>query len=415
MPRRPRSRAIDGPRSRVRRPVLARRGGGGLSLADWAIPGSAVDFDFQNNIYAQNQYPRGPATSQFTLTRTTAGYAQANSGIWSAFSSGQFRQTDRGLLIEEARTNNLLQCRDMTNAAWVKGATVTVAQNQTGIDGTVNSATLVTGGAVTATNTVLQTITLGSAADTYSVWLKRVTGSGTIEISADGSTWTGVTLNTSYQQFQVQQTLANPVCGIRITTNGDQLAADFSQLETGAFATSPVLTTAAAATRNADVITMTTPSLISTVSAGTWFAEWRDIAGATGAYRTIVRATDAVAVSVLYGGSSVSTRADVLFTDGTNLSDMPATTGPAVNGIYRIATAAAAANLAAAYTASLSAGIVTDNITTTGPGTVSTSVTIGSGAGATLSLGGYIRRLAWVPARQSNSTLLAWAQGVVGP
>ncbi len=267
MSRRPASRALRGAAQRGPRGSAASGGSGGIEVAGWAFQGSALDLDLQNNLAAINQYPTGTGTNQLTITRTTSGYAQSQNGIWTSFSSGQFRRTDKGLLIEEARTNNLLWCRDMTNAAWVKGATMTAALTQTGIDGTGNSATLLTGGAVTATNTVLQTITLGSGADTYSVWLKRITGSGTIEISPDGSTWTGVTLTTSYQQFQVQQTLANPVCGIRITTNGDQVAADFSQLETGAFATSPILTTTVAVTRNADLIAVTNAALTPAVGA----------------------------------------------------------------------------------------------------------------------------------------------------
>lgn len=265
--RRPRRRPVVG-----RRAILKTGGGGGPSIADWALQGSALDYDFINNLFAVNRYPAGLATAQLSVSNN-GGYVQSvATGLWTSVGSNTARRSDKGLLCEEARTNSLLQCRDMTNAAWVKGATVTVAQTQTGIDGTGNSATLVTGGAVTATNTVLQTITLGSAADTYSVWLKRVTGSGTIEISADGSGWTSVTLTTSYQQFQVQQTLANPVCGIRITTNGDQLAADFNQLETGAFASSPILTTVAAATRNVDVVQIIgTGSTVTVASTSAFF------------------------------------------------------------------------------------------------------------------------------------------------
>lgn len=314
--RRPRRRPVAG-----RRAILKTGGGGGPSIADWALNGSAIDYDFINNLFAVNRYPAGLATAQLSVSNN-GGYVQSvATGLWTSVGSNTARRSDKGVLCEEARTNSLLQCRDMTNAAWVKGATATVAQTQVGIDGGANSATLVTGGAVTATNTVLQTITLGSAADTYSVWLKRVTGSGTIEISADGSTWTGVTLTTSYQQFQVQQTLANPVCGIRITTNGDQLAADFSQLETGAFATSPILTTVAAATRNVDLVQVTgTGATLIPLSASAFFQTFGN------------EGISALAIILSVGADNLSATIStaVRAADGTNT--ISATLGSGSNG-----------------------------------------------------------------------------------
>lgn len=219
-----------------------------------AFPGSAENLNFQTNtaqLYCQNA---GQATGQLSITRATVGMAQYQSGCLQSFASGAFRDTDRGLLIEEARTNSGLWSNDMTNAAWVK-VNMTTALNATGADcaATANAATTLT--ATAANATILQTVVDISEADTYSVWLKRASGTGTVNISLDGIAWTAVTLTTSFQEFQKTSTLLNPNFGIQIATNGDSVIAEFNQLELNkSFATSPILTTTVAATRNADVV-----------------------------------------------------------------------------------------------------------------------------------------------------------------
>lgn len=223
-----------------------------LLAQPWWFRGSALDLDFQNNRAAINGQPAGLATDQCSITRTTAGYALNPSGVLVPFTSGQFRRTGSGLLVEEARTNSALWSRDMTNAAWVK-VNMTAALTATGIDGTANSATTLTATAGNAT--ALQAIVSISQADTYSVWIKRVSGSGVVNISLNGAAWTPVTLTTTWTQFQITSTLLNPNLGIQIVTSGDVIAADFNQAELGqSFATSPILTTTVAVTRNADVV-----------------------------------------------------------------------------------------------------------------------------------------------------------------
>lgn len=415
MPLRPLSRRADrGGQRSGRRAFAQTSGGGGAGLADWSFPGSAVDFDFQNDLFAQNQFPRGTATSQLTLSRTTVGYAQTNSGLWTSFSSGQLRQTDKGLLVEPAISNNLLWCRDLTNAAWVKGATATVALNQVGIDGSANSATLITGGAVTATNIVTQAVTLVSAADTYGVWLKRVTGSGTIEITMDNVSWTAVVPTATWQLFQIQQTLANPTAGIRITTNGDQIAADFSQLENSVAATSPILTTTVAVTRNADQVTLTSPGVITTAAGGTWFVEWRDNFGAASVVRELVRplgGSNGAHIRANNGSGFAATN----FTDGTNASVLTSSGGsPAINGVYRLAATSVAGDNATAFSAALNAVTITDSAATA-VGGPATAVGIGNTQAGAVQGYVYLRRVAWFPGRLSNAQLVAWAQGTVGP
>jgi hypothetical protein len=162
--------------------------------------------------------------------------------------------TSNGLLIEEARTNRLLWNRDATDAAWVK-TDVTAAKDQTGIDGVANAASSLTASA--DNGACIQTITLASGSRTGSVFLKRITGTGNVQVSLDGSTWSTVDLSdTEWRRIALSGTVTNPTVGIRLAISGDAVAMDYGQVEDGAFATSPILTTTASVTRSADAATM---------------------------------------------------------------------------------------------------------------------------------------------------------------
>jgi len=162
--------------------------------------------------------------------------------------------TSNGLLIEESRTNRILWNRDATQANWVS-TNITAAKDQTGIDGVANAASSLT--ATSADGTCIQTITLASGSRTGSVYLKRLTGTGTVQVSLNGSTWSTVDLSdTEWRRVVLSGTVTNPTVGIKIATSGDAVAMDYAQVEDGAFATTPILTTTATVTRSADVASM---------------------------------------------------------------------------------------------------------------------------------------------------------------
>lgn len=161
----------------------------------------------------------------------------------------------KGYLNEGTRTNNLLWCRDLTNAAWVK-TNMTTALTSTGIDGQASASTLLTATAGNAT--CLQTFTMASAARTFSAYVKRITGTGTINITRDnGTSWTDITslISTAgYTRVIIPGTsVTNPTCGFRIVTSGDAIDVDYCQDEIGEFPSNPILTTTVAVTRNSDI------------------------------------------------------------------------------------------------------------------------------------------------------------------
>lgn len=162
-----------------------------------------------------------------------------------------------GILIEQGEANSALHSRDFTNAVWTK-SNVTAAKDVIGLDYELNSASTLV--ATAADGTVFQTVTLGSAERTSSFWIKRISGSGTIEISDNnGTNYTDVTSSINSNEFtpvSVTRTQANPVFGIRLGTSGDKIAVDAGQVETSRSRTSPIITTSGAVTRNSDVVTI---------------------------------------------------------------------------------------------------------------------------------------------------------------
>lgn len=156
-----------------------------------------------------------------------------------------------GYLPEYARTNVALHNRDLTDAAWT-ATNITAAKDQTGIDGVANSASSITASA--ANGTILQAITLASSARFQTAYVKRLVGSGTIEMTMDnGSTWTAITVTSAWTRVSIPtQTLVNPTVGFRVQTSGDSIAVDVVQNENGTRPSSVILTAAASVTRASD-------------------------------------------------------------------------------------------------------------------------------------------------------------------
>lgn len=127
-----------------------------------------------------------------------------------------------GLLVEIAHTNICLHSGDISNAAWVASNVTKGTTSVTDPTGSANTNVRLTASA--GNGTLLQTIT--SAVDDYSyaVYMKRVTGTGNIDLTCDnGGTWTTKTLTSSWTRFDVTANTTNPVVGVRIVTSGDEI------------------------------------------------------------------------------------------------------------------------------------------------------------------------------------------------
>lgn len=159
-----------------------------------------------------------------------------------------------GIRLTGTGTEGCLWNRDLTNAVWTK-TNATAAKTQTGIDGVANSATLLT--ATAANATIAQTTAFGSNSYMTGAWVKRITGTGTIQISIDGgSTRTTIVPTGSWVFYPISapQTLASPHPWIGITTSADAVAVDFVSLRaTSTPIADPIATTTATVGQAGDI------------------------------------------------------------------------------------------------------------------------------------------------------------------
>ena len=231
----------------------------------WVRNGARYDIDFANRRYwggyIDERLFGGNTGSLMSPSGGIAGntYYPTRSGVLFKCTNTVNPITDFGLWEFRVSTNYCIQNRDLTNAAWTK-TNATTAKTSVGAEGASNSATRLT---ATASNaTVLQSITLASKALVASAWIKRITGTGTLEMTYDNVTWTDITAqltSSGYNWVQIApQTLANPVFGLRVGTSGDAFDVDFMQCEDssstlGTKATIPIETTTVAVSRSNQV------------------------------------------------------------------------------------------------------------------------------------------------------------------
>lgn len=221
----------------------------------WSFPGATVDVDFKNRrVFGTTvglmQTFSGTTPYQGSMLNSDSAfqavYLPNSLGVLVLQPSAGLRiTTGMGVWAHAVGTQSCLWNRDLTNAVWV-AVNSTAVKNQIGADGVANVASSITATAILGT--ILQTITATSSIRSFEVYIKRLVGSGTLEMTMDGVTWTAVVPTTSYARYNIpNQTLANPVVGFRIGTNGDSFAIDFCHCNNSANGNPAVVSNTSAA------------------------------------------------------------------------------------------------------------------------------------------------------------------------
>ena len=222
-----------------------------------------------------------------TATRVnSSGYIEAVNANLPRFDYNQTTLAPKGLLIEEARTNIVLQSSDASQIPWTPAfggvGTLAVVTPNAGVspDGTSNAVRVqfdCTNASSSSNRSRIQQIVTLINGTTYSkgVWVKAYDASNvgkTIRFLVEGVSGTLVYTLTD------QWVRISPASGAATGTSGNFMletrgtftgqTADIlmwnATLEAGAFLTSDIITSATSLTRNADAVSMT----------GTNFSDW---------------------------------------------------------------------------------------------------------------------------------------------
>jgi hypothetical protein len=347
----------------------------------------------------------------------------------------------RGLLIEEARTNLLERSEEFDNAYWTKN-NCTISSNATAaptggqtadtlFDTSGSAARSLQKGSVTVTTSTAYTITAfakdagrryfhirsndnttnDNGADVvFDLQNGLVSGSATArgtwsaasaDIASVGSGWYRCRLTTTvattllFVKFQTSETGSRGADGNAGAYTGDITNGIHiwgAQLEAGAFPTSYIPTTTAAATRAADSAVVTPISSFYNQAEGTFTANWTVVAAQNNQTvfgADLLPATNNRITFLNEGGSANA------FIEAIRIS------GPVGNFNTR-------SKIALAFARSAGAAMAVDGtIYTSSVNQASTiaDFTIGNISGGTRPLNGHIRKIAYWPRRLSNTLL----------
>ena len=289
---------------------------GGSNPFTWAnaITPAYAAFDFQNDraIWDSARVANLAAVPNWTFTRASTGYALDLAGNLVSFASGALRRTDRGVLIEGARTNLCLQSQTFDNASWAKNLCTITADAVAAPDGTLTADKLICASGASFLPNVNQAPTLAdSTAYTASCFMKagefswgaiiiRSKDSATetaayfnLATGALGSVGSGVTstitalangwffctatknsgAGATSPRFRVMVTTADNTD----TPTGDGTSGIYiwgAQLEAASFASSYIPTTTASVTRAADALSITGATLTGPL---TIYGQWQKL------------------------------------------------------------------------------------------------------------------------------------------
>jgi len=206
----------------------------------------------------------GSLPAGITFTRSSSGTYLDNSAVLQTASTNVARfnyiSGTPYLLIEPAATNLIPESNTFSSGSWFStGSAVQTAAQFTSVDGTNDGWSLTSGSGFGAR---LYPLTLSAIPYALSGWSKRITGTAAANMVIGAST-SPLTTSSTLTRFSFTATPAGGSTNVGIGVNaatGNTNGLFGEQLETGAVATSYIVTSGGTASRSADVATFTIPA-----------------------------------------------------------------------------------------------------------------------------------------------------------
>ena len=311
--------------------------------------GATYDVDYST----QTVYTGQNLAATHTFARNSAGYAQRLDGTWVAFTTNQMRMTDRGILIEEARTNLFL-----------------------------NSLAPVTQ-VITVINATAYTVTLFS------------TG-GTLTLSGAGAG----TVNPN-----VPVTFTSSSTSLTVTCNSPTGAFVCVNVEAGVFGTSPIATVGSPVLRAADDCFIASVSSYLSFTQGSIRTEWTERYGPVGGVNRAHWSLRAAGSDYMRSYLAVTTGRSWFEIIAATVNQAPllfSTNAVAAGQTYKLATRWILNDCVVKYTAALgSPAVDTSAVMPTGVFTIA----VGQSGANSLYFNGYIKRLTLFNVAQNDNQL----------
>ena len=370
--------------------------------------GSTLNLDFTTMTATADLTARGLTfTRGSTGTRINAsGFVETMSNNVARFDHDPTTQAPRGLLVEGQATNLLNWSESFatsggTNNNWAD----TSITRTTGQADPANGTTAIQFTASAGNATVISSASIGtSAARTFSVWLRRVTGTGNIQYTQNnGTNWTTQVITATWTRYTFTHTVDHRV-GIRIVTSGDAIEMWGAMLETGSGASSYISTGASQATRVADNCYADSISSWYTQGSGTMLFFGRPTVASTRTMLTFSVGTNVPRIQ-MYGSTSTDVTCYLENPSGTG-ANIVFPSGTLVNGTaFKSAWAFETAN----HAACINAGTVA-TASTSSPAVPSSGITrlnIGMRYDGFNQFNGHVISVKYWPTRLANATLQA--------
>ena len=208
------------------------------------------------------------------VVRSTTAYRTNSSNVLESVAANVPRLDYDGVtcpsvLVESQSTNLLLYSQEFDNAWWKKNSSTVTANDTTAPDGTTTAEKLALGGVNLARLFRNSTVTTSNT-HVFSIWMKGTAGEQ-VTLEA-GSGANSVTLTANWVRYSVVNTGGETSTNVKVinrSSNGDDANDIYvwgAQLEEASTPSSYIVTSAAQATRNADVLSVTGLTGTSTVT-----------------------------------------------------------------------------------------------------------------------------------------------------